>query len=119
MARRVLVTVSRTWRDWDRMRGALHLVFDPEAVLVHGAAPRGDMDADRIWREWGGRTERWPADWSKGRSAGFARNTQMVLSGPDECLAFIRNRSAGASHTANLAMKAGIRTRLFEDVSGA
>ncbi len=113
--RRVLITVSRSWSDWERMRGALREVWSPDTVLVHGAAPRGDMDAERIWVSWGGPVERWPADWSRGRSAGFARNAEMVASGPDMCLAFIRDGSAGATHTANLATKAGIRTRTFFD----
>jgi hypothetical protein len=116
--KRLLVTVSRTWQDWDRMREGLFLAWHPDTILVHGAAPHGDMDAERIWRDWGGRYERWQANWRDlGRRAGFVRNAAMVGSGIDVCLAFIRDGSAGASHTAALAEEAGIPTRRFVSVS--
>lgn len=116
---KVLLTGSRDWPDpqqlWEvlddlrsRCRGM---------VLVHGACPRG---ADMLGEVWASRTrgvtvERHPANWGlHGKRAGFKRNAEMVEGGADLCVAFIHNGSKGASHTAQLAEKAGIPTRRYE-----
>jgi hypothetical protein len=108
------------------MREALTQVHAryPGAVLVHGDCPKGDRDAAGIWRGMGGEVEAWPAEWSKHapdcplthmkertcRHAGFRRNLAMVESAPDLALAFIHNGSKGATHCADAAEDAGIRT---------
>lgn len=111
---RVLVTGSRTWTDTDTIVSQLvQHWYDGSAILVSGGCPMGaDRIAETVWSSWGGAIERHPADWARfGRSAGFKRNAEMVAAGADVCLAFIQDRSAGASHTARLAEKAGIPTR--------
>jgi hypothetical protein len=108
-ARRVLVTGSRTWTDHAVIRAALAEHFAPGVVLVSGACPRGaDAIAEHIWSGLGGHVERHPADWAAGRGAGYARNTAMVATGADVCLAFIRDHSPGATHAADTAARAGI-----------
>jgi hypothetical protein len=110
--RRLLVTGSRTWHNAAMLEAELAEWFDPDTVLVHGACPQGaDMIADQAWHEWGGKIERHPAQWDVyGKRAGFLRNEEMVRQGADACLAFIRDASKGATHTANLAIGAGIPT---------
>jgi aspartate/tyrosine/aromatic aminotransferase len=117
---RVLVTGSRDWLDVEAIWQAMGDVVrdagqDREIVIVHGACPRGaDWHADRWARLADARIERHPADWARhGKAAGFRRNAEMVALGADVALAFIRNGSRGASHTAALAEKAGIPTRRF------
>ena len=113
---RVLVTGSRTWSDQTAIRQALGELLAEHGdclVVVHGACRYG---ADAIAEAWATvhqvHVERHAANWRRyGRFAGLVRNTLMVATGPDLCLAFIRNRSVGASHCASTAVSAGITTR--------
>ncbi|WP_431781745.1 SLOG family protein [Streptomyces chumphonensis] len=121
---RVLVTGSRDWTDTTTIAAALEQALidagPRPVVVVHGACPRGaDALADRHARWLRGTgcaidVETHPARWRiDGRQAGFIRNAAMVRLGADVCLAFIRDGSRGASHTAGLAEEAGILTRRF------
>lgn len=119
---RVLVTGSRDWSDTSTVRHALDVAWiewSPETlVVVHGACPSGpDATADRWARSMAEFSdtvdvEPHPAAWDRhGKRAGMMRNAEMVKLGADLCLAFIRDRSKGATHCAGLAEKAGIPTR--------
>ncbi|HSE05947.1 MAG TPA: DUF2493 domain-containing protein [Methylomirabilota bacterium] len=117
---RVLVTGSRDWEDELAVEGALAWAVYQKvpAVIVHGACRTG---ADSIASRWtrshrvvGLTEEAHPALWQwHGKAAGPRRNAEMVNLGADICLAFIKDGSRGASHTAALAEKAGIPTRRF------
>lgn len=120
---RILITGSRTWEDPDVIAKALYDYIretgspKEETVIVHGACPKGaDAMADQIAKDWEANIEAHPADWNThGRSAGFKRNQHMVDLGADVLLAFIHNNSKGATHTVNLAEKAGIPVRIFRE----
>jgi hypothetical protein len=112
--RRILITGSRTWTDRAAIRDELAAVWgDGTAVLISGNCPDGaDALCEDCWTAWGGRIERHPAQWRRyGRGAGFRRNCEMVALGADQCVAFIRDGSRGASHTADAAERAGIPTK--------
>lgn len=86
-------------------------------TIIHGGCPSG---GDRLADIFGRRTLNckvivYPADWRKyGRRAGPVRNLQMVQkSNADVCLAFIKDRSKGATGCRDLANKYGIPTETF------
>lgn len=123
-AYRILVTGSRDWEDGEQIALSLGYAVGEalsrgvpfsDVVIVHGHCPTGaDATVDRLASDYGHRVERHPAEWDRlGKSAGFQRNAVMVAAGADVCLAFIRNGSRGATHTADLARKAGIETRRY------
>lgn len=117
---RILVTGSRTWDDAEIIEGALRPFVEQvgaeNVTVVHGACPHGaDALAHRIARRLGMAPEPHPADWRRhGKRAGFLRNKAMVALGADACLAFIRDGSRGATHTADLAEAANIPTIRIE-----
>ncbi|WHT20978.1 DUF2493 domain-containing protein [Crossiella sp. CA-258035] len=132
--KRILITGSRTWRDWDRIERAIldHSPGYPageDTLIVHGGCPDGaDEIAATIAATLGLPTEVHRADWDicvetckpghrrlrYGKSycptAGPRRNAAMVEAGADVCLAFIRKGSSGASMTALMAELSGIKT---------
>jgi hypothetical protein len=119
---RVLVTGSRDWEDeWEIRRHMMCFHSWIPARLVSGACPYGaDRMAEEIAKEYGWEVEQHPADWRQyGKRAGFVRNSFMVGLGADVCLAFILNGSKGATMTADLAEKAGIRTIRIVRQTGA
>jgi hypothetical protein len=63
--RRILITCSRTWRDWQRADAVLGRAYQlaPDAILVSGHARQGDQDLERLWRGYGGQVETYEPDW--------------------------------------------------------
>jgi hypothetical protein len=128
MTLRVLLTMSRTWREWSTVRRVFARILEehPGALLIHGDAKQGDRTAAGIWVSRGGLKPRaWPADWKtcapdcppshRGMGycpqAGLRRNSDMVDNGGALlCLAFIRNGSGGATDCYRKAVAAGIET---------
>lgn len=137
MPKRVLVTCSRNWADWELARRVLRRVHDlaPDAILVSGHARVGDQDLERIWEGLGGEVERHPVlNWYKGKrfnsQAGFERSEKMCELGATMCLAFIapcqkedcsmcgEHGSHGAVHCADYAEKrCRIPTQRFWDAA--
>jgi hypothetical protein len=114
---RVLVTGSRDWENVEAVRTEFDVIAANEGgnvTVVSGNCPDGaDAIAEALALEYGWALELHPADWqTHGKSAGFKRNTAMVETGVQYCLAFIKNESAGASHTAKKAREAKVPTKV-------
>jgi hypothetical protein len=116
---RLLITGSRAWEDKQTILLELREIVrehGTDVTLVSGNAIRGaDYMCESLARDLGWVVEKHPAEWDKfGKSAGFKRNQLMVTLGADACLAFIKDKSRGASDTAERAEKAGIPTKRVE-----
>lgn len=115
---RILITGSRTWTDYAVIEEVLGEYLEyPDVTLVSGHCAEGaDALCERFADLMGWTAELHAADWEKyGKKAGYIRNADMVSLGADVCLAFIRNRSRGATMTAGLALQAGIPVRSYVD----
>jgi len=118
---RILVTGSRKWTDREIIFDAICPLLDDhnaEQTIIHGAAPGADSIAAGIAQKLGLKAEAYPADWVKhGNAAGPIRNTEMVKSGADLCLAFpLPGTSRGTWDCVRKAVDAGIPVRIFPGV---
>lgn len=118
---RLLVTGSRLWDNGyvlgTYLNGMYHL--DNRLIVVHGDCPNG---ADYFAKTWAILNnvpqEAYPADWDKyGKPAGHIRNKEMVDTGPDHAVAFIKGPSRGTRNCIMHLEKAGIPYEGFEEFS--
>jgi len=138
MTIRILVTVSRSFKEFSTMRTALEKVHAeyPDAVLEHGNCDPGDVHAAGMWKAMGGTDKPHPADWPTCApdcrpthrrrrrngdwycpTAGLRRDEVMVESAPDLGLAFIdpKSKTRGAIRTAEMLVDAGIPTLIYRE----
>lgn len=119
--RSVLITGSRDWHSLDTLKWAM---ANHHINPAHDKRPRlllvGDARGADTWAKFEAYALGWDtcvfqANWKRfGKKAGFYRNRAMVRVKPDVCLAFIRNKSKGATMTANMAHDAGIPVYIYE-----
>lgn len=104
---RVLITGSRDWEDASVIEEALEMFDAEDTVLVSGHCPTGaDFIAEQYAYRNGWDVELHEADWDKfGKFAGPKRNQEMVDSGVDVVLAFVKDDSRGAGGTVRYALQ--------------
>jgi hypothetical protein len=105
----IAVVGSRTWIYQDRVWEYLDKLHarGQEMLLVSGACPEGpDLFAELWAKKRGNPILLYPADWSKGRSAGFARNS-LIIKDAEIVLAFWDGRSKGTLDSIEKGWKLG------------
>jgi hypothetical protein len=105
----VAVVGSRTFNNHKRIFSVLDSVRKrlSELVIVSGACPSGpDYWAERWARKHGVEMRLFPADWSKGRGAGLARN-QKIVDAADRVIAFWDGQSSGSLNSIEKTLAAG------------
>lgn len=120
----VLVCGSRNWRDRDLVYQELDNLADlyDEVQVVHGDCKTGadkfadDWCLDRDYETLSLR--RFPANWSKGRSSGPLRNSEMAAyAGKDAiCIAFrSKGKSPGTDDMIAKARRVGMDVRVYHE----
>jgi hypothetical protein len=131
---RVIVSASRSWTKPQPIRDRLDQLVDElphkhVLFLIYGDARGGDtiihqwvLDHTSVWI----RGQRYTADWeTHGKAAGIVRNIEMVDSGGELCIGFLRpcanpkctrpqpHYTHGTTHCLDYARKKGIRVEEF------
>lgn len=113
---RVLICGDRNWHDRARIARAI-AKLPVGTEVIHGAARGADQIAGEEAKKLGFTVREFPADWSKGRSAGPIRNRQMLDEKPDFVLAFHPDikSSKGTADTVREATRRGIKVLVISD----
>lgn len=122
-----MIIGSRTFTDYNLMKEKTdHMLSvvskDMKITIVSGGADGADKLAERYAKEKGYRLLIFPADWSKGKRAGYERNERMhkfLKDVSDEhdakrgIIAFWDGKSRGTAHSFELANKYGNPIRVI------
>lgn len=97
---RVLICGSRDWgerdpRDMDQISDFIATLDPKNDSIVSGGSGKVDTYAAETGRVRGIPVEEVFADWAGGKTAGSARNYEMIKRLPDEVVAFWDRRSRG------------------------
>lgn len=109
---KVAIVGSRSYPELDRVREFVRLL-GPEVEIVSGGARGVDLAAELEARANQMKVRIFPADWSKGRMAGYMRNHDIV-NYADVIVAFWDGKSRGTMHTVSLGKTAGKYTVIIE-----
>lgn len=114
METKVIVAGSRNFNDYDYLSRVLFATAeDYESMsIVSGCARGADNLAIKFANEHGVQLYKFPADWSQGRGAGYARNTQMAEFA-DALIAFWDGESRGTQHMINEMNKRGKKVYVY------
>lgn len=96
--KRVIVAGSRCFNDYDLLRKRLDYYFaNITPVIICGEARGADSLGRKYAEEHNCMIESYPADWTKGKNAGYIRNEQMAKVA-DYLIAFWNGKSKGTEH---------------------
>lgn len=106
---KIMVTGSRGWKHVGLIRRLLTQLRP--TLIIHGDCKQGaDAMADTIATSMGIPVKKYPAQWETyGKSAGFIRNTEMIVKEqPEAVVAFWDGSSRGTEHAIKEAEKLGV-----------
>jgi hypothetical protein len=110
---KVIIAGSRDFDDYELLRKYCDHVLQnqTEIEIVSGTARGADQLGERYAKERGYPVKQFPADWNKGKSAGYIRNEEMAKYG-DALIAFWNGMSKGTEHMINLAKQYNLKIKI-------
>ena len=113
MTFKLIIAGSRTFTDYQLLKRTLDklLINKTDIEIVSGAARGADKLGERYAAEHGYKLTHFPADWSKGKGAGFIRNNEMALYA-DALVAFWDGLSRGTAMMIELAKGKNLLVRV-------
>jgi hypothetical protein len=114
---RVVIAGSRSFSDYNLLKNKLdHLLQNKtkeQIEIVSGTARGADLLGERYAREKGYKITRFPADWEKGKKAGYIRNKEMAKYATHAVI-FWDGKSKGTRHMINLAKEYKLNYRIVK-----
>lgn len=112
---KIIIAGSRDFNDYETLKKVCDFMLSrqDEVEIVSGTARGADQLGERYGREKGYPIKQFPADWSKGKSAGYLRNEDMAKYA-DGLIAFWDGKSKGTNHMINLAKKRGLKIKVHK-----
>ena len=110
---KVIIAGSRGFSDYEKLCEICDFMLKEkiEIEIVSGTAKGADLLGERYAKEKGLPIKQFSADWTKGKSAGYARNKQMAEYA-DALIAFWDGSSKGTKHMIDLANKKNIKVKI-------
>jgi hypothetical protein len=117
---RLIIAGSRNYQDYALLQSSIDEFIDynslgdpdPGVIIISGMAKGADLLGVRYAVERSYAVEEFPADWSKGRSAGPQRNREMAKSA-NACIVFWDGKSRGTASMIALAKQQQLKLHVI------
>lgn len=110
---KVIIAGSRTVSDYSIINDAIKKSCFTITEVVSGTCKGVDKLGEFYAKQHNIPIKQFPADWSKGKSAGYLRNAEMA-NYADALIAIQHNNSKGTQHMINLATKKGLKVFILK-----
>lgn len=112
---KVIIAGSRDFNDYETLKKVCDFMLSRQdkVEIVSGTARGADQLGEQYAIEMGYPIKQFPADWSKGKRAGYLRNEDMAKYA-DALIAFWDGKSRGTEHMINLSKKRGLKVKVHK-----
>lgn len=113
MLNKIIIAGGRTFNDYHLLKSKLDIILSnlTDIEIVSGACRGADILGERYAKEHNHGIKYFPADWTKGKGAGFTRNNQMARYAT-HLVAFWDGSSKGTAHMIDTAKQYNLHVRV-------